>query len=78
VSGILSGSAWNSTSITYSFPTSSSVYGTSSFSYGDSAPFSGFSALTTQQRGEVQRAFSLISSFTSLTLTAAVSGERTT
>jgi serralysin len=68
ISSILSGSAWNSTTITYSFPTSSSVYGTQS-SYGDPAPFNGFSALTAQQRGEVLRAFSLISSYTTLTFT---------
>ncbi len=68
ISSILSGSAWNAHNITYSFPTSSSVYGTQS-SYGDPAPFNGFSALTVQQRGEVLRAFSLISSYASLTFT---------
>src|SRR5258707_607412 len=65
-SSLLSGVAWNSTAITYSFPTSSSVYG---FSYSDPAPFNGFSTLTARQQGEVLRAFTLLSSYTSLTFT---------
>ncbi len=66
ISSVLVGSAWNATEITFSFPTSSSVYGTQS-TYFDPAPFNGFSTLTAQQRGEVLRAFSLISSYTGLT-----------
>ena len=69
ISSLLIGSAWNSTTITYSFPTSSSVYGTSSASYGDPAPFTGFSALTSQQGSEVRRAFFLVNSYTNLTFT---------
>jgi serralysin len=68
ISSVLSGSAWNASGITYSFPTSSSVYGTPS-SYFDPAPFNGFSTLTVQQQGEVLRAFFLISSYTGLTFT---------
>jgi serralysin len=68
ISSLLWGSAWNASNITYSFPTSSSVYGTPS-SYFDPAPFNGFSTLTEQQRGEVLRAFSLISSYTGSTFT---------
>ncbi len=68
LSSILSGAAWNSTTITYSFPTSSSVYGTQS-SYGDPAPYNNFSALTTQQRNETQRALYLIGTYTNLTFT---------
>jgi serralysin len=60
------GSAWNATEITFSFPTSSSVYGTQS-TYFDPAPFNGFRTLTEQQKGEVLRGFSLISSYTGLT-----------
>jgi serralysin len=66
IASLLTGSAWNSTTITYSFPTSSSVYGTQS-SYGDPAPYNGFGALSTQQRNETQRALYLISSYTNLT-----------
>jgi Ca2+-binding RTX toxin-like protein len=69
VSSILSGFAWSSgAAITYSFPTSSSVYGSQS-SYGDPAPYNGFSVLTAQQQGEVVRAFGLIASYTNLTFT---------
>jgi serralysin len=66
ISSVLVGSAWNATEITFSFPTSSSVYGTQS-TYFDPAPFNGFRTLTEQQKGEVLRAFSLISSYTGLT-----------
>src|SRR5438046_2064046 len=68
ISSLLTGVAWNSTAITYSFPTSSSVYGTQS-SYGDPAPYNGFSTLTARQQGEVLRSFSLIGSYTNLTFT---------
>src|SRR5947207_15607788 len=44
ISGLLVGTAWNGTSITYSFPTSGSFYGTQA-SYGDPAQFNGFSSL---------------------------------
>jgi serralysin len=68
ISALLGGTAWNGTTITYSFPTSSSQYGTG---YPDSAAFSGFSQLDSAghsgQRAEAQRAFSLIASYTLLT-----------
>ena len=51
--------------ITYSFPTTSDVYGTPS-TYGDPAPFNGFLPVTAQQKGEILRGFSLISSYTGL------------
>jgi len=67
VSGLLGGTAWNGTTITYSFPTSSSQYGAS---YPDSAAFNGFSQLDSAghsgQRAEALRAFSLIASYTLL------------
>jgi hypothetical protein len=69
ISGLLGGTAWNGTTITYSFPTSSSQYGTQA-TYGDSAAFNGFSPLDSAghsgQRAEALRAFSLISSYTLL------------
>ena len=68
VSSVLSGVAWDAANITYSFPTSADVYGTQ-LSYGDPAPFNGFLPVTAQQKGEILRAFSLISSYTGLTFT---------
>ena len=63
VSSVLSGAAWDARQIIYSFPTSSDVYGTR-LTYGDPAPFNGFTPVTAQQQGEILRAFSLISSYT--------------
>jgi len=63
VSSALFGAAWDAQRITYSFPTSADVYGTP-LSYGDPAPFNGFLPVTAQQKGEILRAFSLISSYT--------------
>jgi hypothetical protein len=54
VSSLLVGSAWDASNITFSFPESSDVYGPQSI-YSDSAPYNGFSTLTTQQRGEAMR-----------------------
>src|SRR5260370_387626 len=72
ISGLLVGTAWNGTSITYSFPTLGSFYGTQA-SYGDPAPFNGFipldSAGHSNQVAEVLRAFSLLASYTALTFT---------
>src|SRR5690348_7175959 len=68
VSALLSGSAWNASSITFSVPTSSSDYGTPS-TYPDPAPFNGLSPLSEQQRGEVLRGLELIGSYTGVTFT---------
>ena len=69
VSGLLRGIAWNGTTISYSFPTSGSFYGTQA-TYGDPAPFDGFSPLDSAghsgQVADVLRAFSLIASYTAL------------
>jgi Ca2+-binding RTX toxin-like protein len=65
ISSLLTGTAWNGSTITYSFPTSSDAYGWQ-FTYGDPAPFYGFGVLTAQQQGEVHRALNLIASYTSL------------
>jgi len=70
ISGLLGGTAWNGTTITYSFPTASSQYGNPT-TYGDTDPFTGFSPLDSfghsGQKAEAQRAFSLIASYTLLT-----------
>lgn len=65
ISALLGGTAWSSATISYSFPTSSSQYG-SPASYFEDAPFNGFSPLNSAQRAEAQRAFSLIGSYTLL------------
>ena len=77
INGVLGGPAWNAgagqptSTITYSFPTSSAPYGTKQGTmageYPNSIPFTtGFSALTSAQVTEVQRAFALVSSYTGL------------
>src|SRR5262249_45536894 len=72
ISSLLEGSRWNGLALTYSFPTSSTNYGTQA-SYGDPAPYNGLSALDSArhsgQIAAVQRAFAMISSFTNLTFT---------
>jgi len=68
ISSALSSSAWSGTNISFSFPTASANYGTTA-TYLDPAPFNGFSVLTAQQQGEVQRGFNLISSYTGITFT---------
>ena len=65
VNGLLAGSAWNTNTITYSFPTASSYYGTSA-TYSDPAPFNGFQVLSAAQIAIVQKAFQLVSSYTGL------------
>ena len=72
ISSLLGGTAWNGTNITYSFPTASGQYGTQT-SYGHIDPFNGFSQLDSVghsgQKAEVQRALTLIASYTNLTFT---------
>ena len=65
INGVLAGSAWSTATITYSFPTSSSFYGTTS-TYSDPAPFNGFQVLSAQQMAVVQTAFRLVSQYTGL------------
>ena len=80
INGVLGGPAWDAgagqatRTITYSLPTSSAPYGTKQGTkpgeYPNSIPFTtGFSALTSTQATEVQRAFALISGYTGLTFT---------
>ena len=68
IDGLISGTAWSSTALTYSFPTTGADYGTQA-TYGDPAPFNGFAVLNAAQQSEVLRAFSLLSSYTKLTFT---------
>ena len=64
VNGLLSGVAWNTTHITFSFPTSAANYGGS---YSDPAPFNGFQALTVAQANVVKYALGLVSQYTLVT-----------
>ncbi|MEI9963377.1 MAG: hypothetical protein WDM92_00305 [Caulobacteraceae bacterium] len=66
INGLLSGVAWATDSLTYSFPTSPTDYGSS---YGDPAPAHGFMTLTAAQQAVVQYALGLISQYTPLTFT---------
>src|SRR6266851_7185330 len=70
ISSLLAGTAWDGATITYSFPSASADYGTQA-AYGDPAPFNGFGQLDSTghsgQVTEVQRAFALIASYTSVT-----------
>ena len=66
INGLLSGSAWDTHSITYSFPTLAANYGSG---YGEGEPLKGFHALTSAQQGVVRYALNLISQYTLLTFT---------
>jgi len=66
INGLLSGSAWGTHRITYSFPTSASNYG---LGYGSGEPQSGFHAFSAAQQAVVRYALSLISQYTLLTFT---------
>ena len=67
INGLLSGYVWTFDNLTYSFPTSSSNYG-SSF-YGDGEPYSGFHAFSPAQQDVVRYALKLVSQYTLLTFT---------
>jgi Matrixin. len=66
INGLLSGFAWGTTSLTYSFPTSPSNYGTG---YGDGEPYSGFHSFSAAQQSVVRYALGLVSQYTLLTFT---------
>ncbi|MDI9847646.1 matrixin family metalloprotease [Rhodoblastus sp. 17X3] len=70
---LLWGDKWNTTNLTYSFPTNSADYGTSQGTgagqYNSADPFTGFSGLTANQKTYVRRALAMLSSFTGLTFT---------
>ncbi len=58
INGLLSGFAWGTTSLTYSFPTAASNYGSG---YGDGEPYSGFHAFSAAQKYVVRYALVIVS-----------------
>ena len=68
VNGLLAGTAWDTTSITYAFQTSTASYGPS---YSDQNALAGFRSLSAAQESVVRYAFSLISAYTPIIFTEA-------
>lgn len=66
INGLMSGSAWDTRAITYSFPTSTTTYGAH---YSDAAALKGFQALSAEQEEVVRYAFGLIAQYTGLVFT---------
>ncbi len=66
INGLIAGSGWNTTSLTYSFPTSATDYGAG---YSDQSAVSGFQPLIATQQAVVRYAFDLISQYTLLNFT---------
>jgi len=58
IHGLLSGTAWSGTTVTFSFPTSAAFYGAT---YTDPAASNGFQPLSTAQQSVARYAFDLIS-----------------
>jgi Ca2+-binding RTX toxin-like protein len=71
VDGLFIGTKWDVEDVTYSFPSSSSVYPAG---YGAGEPSAGFSPLSGQQQQAVTRIMEQISSFTDLNITFAGTG----
>src|SRR5215471_7845849 len=65
INGLLSGNAWNTKSLTYSFPASASNYGSN---YGEGEPYTGFHAISADQQAVVRYALGLISQYTPFTV----------
>ena len=65
VNGLLEGSKWNVTNITYSFPNSGANYG-GNYPANEPAPSNGFQALSKSQQDVAKYAFKLISEYTPL------------
>jgi serralysin len=66
IDGVLSGTKWAASSLTYSFPTDATYYGTA---YGNGEPANAFEAFTAQQQDGVRKILQMYSSFTKLTFT---------
>ena len=66
INGLLSGFAWGTTSLTFSFPTAASNYGSG---YGVGEPYSGFHSFSAAQQNVVRHALGLVSQYTLLTFT---------
>jgi serralysin len=64
VNAVLSGTKWAVTSFTYSFPTSSSFYGSS---YGSGEPSSGFEALNSAQQAAARAALANVAAVANVT-----------
>ena len=64
INGLLSGVAWNTTNLTYSFPTAAAYYGG-----GYSEANNNFEAATAAQKAVVRYALSLVSRYTQLVFT---------
>jgi Ca2+-binding RTX toxin-like protein len=72
ISSVLSGFAWSgTTNVTFSFPTSSTFYGTPA-TYPDTSAFTGFSVLSAAQQADTARAFALVASYTQMTFSQVV------
>ena len=66
VDGILGDYKWGTSSLTYSFPTSASFYGTN---YGSSEPSTNFGALNAAQIQAAKAAFAADAAFANITFT---------
>ncbi len=66
VDGVLGGSKWAVTSLTFSFPTSASFYGAG---YGDGEPLNNFAVLNAAQQATARAALDAYSSISNLTFT---------
>jgi serralysin len=66
INGLLSGYAWGTTNLTFSFPTSPLDYG---LVYGAGEPYSGFHSFSAAQQNVVRYALGLVSQYTLLTFT---------
>ncbi|MEM7568098.1 MAG: hypothetical protein AAF321_12785, partial [Pseudomonadota bacterium] len=74
VDGLLTGSAWNVTALTYAFPTEGSQFGDQA-TYGDNAPFNNFQPLSAQAQAATADALAMAAEYTNLTFTLANPGE---
>ena len=66
VDGILTGVKWATTSLTFSFPSSASYYGSG---YGHGEPGSNFQAFNAAQQAAVKSIYAIYSSVANLTFT---------
>jgi Ca2+-binding RTX toxin-like protein len=64
IDGLLSGYRWTSQTLTYSFPTDASFYGTN---YGSGQPYNAFEGLNATQQAVARTVFSMVSGYTNLT-----------
>jgi len=69
IDGVLSGIKWGVSSLTFSFPTSGSFYGTS---YGNSEHTNGFEAFTSVQQDAVRTILKMYAAVSNMTFTEVV------